>query len=205
MTRIWLIAAACLWLAGCAAATRQTYPQRFALMAAAPASSHTSAATPHAATLAIARITAPAWLQGTAMHYRLRYRHRGTVAAYADSTWAAPPAQMLARVLQTRLAASGAWRAVVGADAGAATTYRLQVRLDDFTQVFTHPQHSHGVLDATVTLIAGGSDAAVAQTRIRLDVPAPSPDAAGGVAALNAASAEFATRVQTWLQLGVTP
>lgn len=197
MTRIAFAAITCLWLAGCATVTRQAFPQRYTLQVALPAT-RAKVAPSRAATLTIARVAAPAWLQGAGMHYRLQYRHTDVVAAYADSMWAAPPAQMLAWVLRTRLADSGAWRAVVGADAGATTTYRLQVRLDDFVQVFTQPQQSHGLLDATVTLIDGAR--VIAQTRIRLVAPAPSPDAAGGVAALNAAGAEFATRVQAWLQ-----
>lgn len=198
--RIWLVVGACLGIAGCAAGTRAVFPQRYTLRAAAPTVQQSRTAPAGTATLAIARIAAPAWLQGTDIHYRLQYRHADTVAAYADSVWAAPPPQMLARGLQSQLAASGAWRAVVGIDAGATTTYRLQVRLDDFTQVFTRPGQSHAALDATVTLIAGADDAAVAQTRIRLMVPAASANAAGGVAALNTASAEFATQVQAWLQ-----
>lgn len=197
MTRIGLVAITCLGLAACAPPTRQAFPQRYTLQVVPP-TTRSKVVPTRAATLTIARIAAPEWLQGTSLYYRLRYRRAAALAAYADSAWAAPPAAMLARVLRTRLAASGAWRAVVGADAGADTTFRLQVRLDDFAQVFTQPQQSHGVLDATVTLIDGAR--VVAQTRIRLVAPAPSPDAAGGVAALNAASAEFATRVQAWLQ-----
>lgn len=186
-----------LALGGCATASRQNLvPRHYTLGPWAPAAVQTS---PHAneAILRVARIEMPAWLQGTGLYYRLTYRNDAVVAAYANSDWAAPPAGMLEQRLRTALA-DGEWRAVIGPASNAQADFTLHVSMDDFSQVFTSPGESFGVLDATVTL-DGANDAVIAQRHFRFRVAAPTADAAGGVKALDAASRGFAQQLRNWL------
>lgn len=184
-------------LGGCAAASRQNaVPWHYTLGGSAPAAPQTSSH-PSGATLRIARIEMPAWLQGTGLYYRLAYGNDSVIAAYANSDWAAPPAGMLEQLLRNALA-DGGWRAVVGPGSTAQMDFTLHVRLDDFSQVFTSASESFGVLDATVTLV-GANDAVIAQRHFRFRIAAPTADAAGGVKALDAASRDFARQLQGWL------
>lgn len=198
MKRMQIVLASCvLALGGCGAASRQNVvPRHYTLGSPAPAVSQPS---PHrgSAILRIARIEMPAWLQGTGLYYRLAYRNSDVVAAYANSDWAAPPAGMLEQRLRGALAGDG-WRAVVVPDSAAQADFTLHVSLDDFSQVFTSPGESFGVLDAAATLV-GANDAVIAQRHFRFRIAAPTADAAGGVEALDVASRDFARQLRDWL------
>lgn len=190
-----------LVLGGCTSAVRyNAYPQRYALGVVTTQTALPPATPVHAATLQIARVGVPAWLQGDGMVYRLAYGNRQRVAAYADSTWAAPPADLLEPLIRNALAASGNWRAVLGPGSGAQAQFTLRVDLADFSQVFTAPQTSFGVLDATATLMDAHSARVIAQREFHFKVAAASVDAAGGAAALDAASRSFVRQLQTWLR-----
>lgn len=203
MIRVRFAIAFCLLLlAGCAnVSSRQAFPKHYALAGAELPASHEPTAT-HM-TLRIARIAVPSWLDGTDMYYRLDYRHDDSIAAYAQSDWLAPPAQMLEQVIRNTIAGGGTWRAVFGPDDPANADFSLRTRIDDFGQVFTSPQQSYGVLDAVATLVDNRDETAVAQKRFYLRVAAPGADAAGGVAALNSASRQFAVELQQWLQANI--
>lgn len=198
MKRIRLALALCMIaLGGCATASRQNVvPRHYTLGGSAPVTSQPSRH-PAGATLRVARIEMPAWLQGSGLYYRLAYRNDNVIAAYANSDWAAPPAGMLEQRLRSALA-DGGWRAVVGPASTAPADFALHVSVDDFSQVFASPGESFGVLDATVTL-DGANDTLVAQRHFHFRVAAPTADAAGGVKALDAASRDFARRLRDWL------
>lgn len=198
MKRIRIVLTLCLFaLGGCGAASRQNIvPRHYTL---GPLTNAATPASPRAngAVLRIARIEMPAWLQGSGLYYRLAYRNGNVIAAYANSDWAAPPAAMLEQRLRSALA-EGGWRAVVGSASNAQADFTLHVGVDDFSQVFTSPGESFGVLDATVTL-DGANDALVAQRYFHFRAAAPTADAAGGVEALDAASRDFARQLREWL------
>ncbi|MGH8235380.1 MAG: ABC-type transport auxiliary lipoprotein family protein [Rhodanobacteraceae bacterium] len=185
-----------LALGGCGAASRQNVVPRHYILGGSAAASQTASRS-SGATLRVARIGMPAWLQGTGLYYRLAYRNGNVIAAYANSDWAVPPAAMLERRLCAAFA-KGGWRAVVGPASNAQADFALHVRVDDFSQVFTSPGDSFGVLDATVTL-DGANDALLGQRHFHFRVAAPTPDAAGGVKALDAASQDFAQQLRGWL------
>lgn len=196
-----LLGACLLALGGCAAASRQAaFPSHYVIgEGPAPAASAEPPAGGHGS-LRVARIAAPSWLQGTDLYYRLDYRHDDVIAAYADSDWVAPPARMLAQLIVNALAGSGIWRVVVGPGSPAHADVGLDVRLDDFSQAFSSPGASVGMLDATATLIDNRDGHVIAQRRFQLKVRAPSANAAGGVAALNDASRQFAAQLVQWLR-----
>ncbi|HET6632260.1 MAG TPA: ABC-type transport auxiliary lipoprotein family protein [Rhodanobacteraceae bacterium] len=194
--------AATALLAGCAGGPKPVFPHHYTLAGPAGAGAETHAASPAAAgaILQITRISVPQWLQGTALYYRLDYRHDGRVSAYARSDWVAPPASLLERVIQHQLAAAGAWRAVLEPGSAAIADYDLQIQLNDFSQSFDGPSTSSGVLDAVATLVDNHDGGVAAQKHFHLEARAPSADAAGGVKALSDASHRFAAQLQAWLQ-----
>lgn len=201
MIRIGLVLGACvLMLAGCAATSRQAvFPRHYVLSDAAVPATSPPAPAARQGSLRVSRIVAPPWLQGTDLYYRLDYRHDHAIAAYADSDWVSPPARMLGQLIVNTLAGAAAWRVVVGPGSPARADFGLDLRLDDFSQAFTSPSSSHGVLDATATLIDNRDGRVIAQRRFQLEADAPSADAAGGVQALNDASRRFAAQLADWL------
>lgn len=199
MTRTWLVIGACLWLGGCSAGSRPVFPHHYTLDTPTPAATQTRQG-PSLGTLHVARIEAPPWLQGTGLYYRLAYRHDDRIAAYAQSDWVAPPAQMLGERVRHALAGNTPWRVVTGPGSPAAANASLHLRMDDFSQVFTGPQQSHGVLDATATLVDASDGHAIAQKHFHVRAPAPSADAPGGVKALNRVSRDFSAQLRQWLQ-----
>lgn len=203
MIRIgWVLLGACLLvLGGCAAASRQApFPSHYVLTGAAVPATPAPAPVGQRGTLRVARISAPPWLDGTDLYYRLAWRHDHAIAAYADSDWVSPPARMLGQVIVNALAGAALWRIVLGPDSPAQVALGLDIRLDDFSQVFTSPGASVGVLDATATLVDNRDGRVIAQRRFQVKASAPSADAAGGVEALNDASRQFATQLVDWLR-----
>ncbi len=198
MNRSWFALGACLLVVtGCVHSTKARFVQHYTLDAPAPREAQVPA---DARILQIARIGVPEWLEGTAMYYRLDYRVGGRMATYADSDWIAPLATLLEPLLEKALVAGGGWRAVIGPGSLAGADVSLQIRLDDFAQVFSQPQQSSGVLDATATLISNHDERVIAQRHFHVEVSAPTPDAQGGVRAMNEASAQFAGQLQRWSQ-----
>jgi len=201
MTRSRFALGACLlMLAGCAQiSSRQSFPKHYTLTGSSAPAQQASDTTPHT-TLRIARITAPPWLQGTALYYRLDYRHDDRIATYAQSDWASPPARLLEQIIRNAIARNGAWRVVTGPEGPGRTDFSLHIGLDDFSQAFASPGQSRGVLDATATLVDNRNGNAIAQKSFHVAVAAPSADAQGGVKALNDAALQFAAELERWLR-----
>ena len=202
MTRNWLALGACLlMLAGCAHfSSRQTFPEHYSLTGSPAPTQAPSGTTPRQATLQVAPITVAPWLQGTALYYRLDYRHDDRIATYAQSDWVSPPAQLLAQIIRNAIAHDGAWRVVTGPAGPARTDFSLHIGLDDFSQSFASPGQSRGVLDATATLVDNHDGNAIAQKHFHVEAAAPSPDAQGGVKALNHVALQFTAELERWLR-----
>ncbi|HKZ11752.1 MAG TPA: ABC-type transport auxiliary lipoprotein family protein [Rhodanobacteraceae bacterium] len=202
MTRNWFALGACLWmLAGCAHfSSRQSFPKHYTLTGSPAPAQQALPPTSRQATLQVARITVAPWLQGTALYYRLDYRHDDRIAAYAQSDWVSPPAQLLAQNIRNAIARDGGWRVVTGPAGPTGTDFSLHIGLDDFSQAFASPGQSRGVLDATATLVDNRSGNAIAQKHFQVDAPAPSADAQGGVNALNHAALQFTAELERWLR-----
>ncbi len=200
MNKSWLAPAICvLALSGCMQSTKARFVQHYTLNAPAPREPQQPALAGNRI-LQLARIEVPEWLDGTAMYYRLDYRADGKLAAYADSDWIAPPAALLEPLLEREIVAGGDWVAVIGPGSLASADVSLQIWLDDFAQVFSQPQQSSGVLDATATLISNRDEHVIAQRHFHVEIHASTSNAQGGVKALNQASAQFSAELQRWLQ-----
>lgn len=136
-------------------------------------------------------------LDSSAMWYRLAYADEAQLRAYALARWAMPPAELLQQRVREVL---GRQRVVLAADEGA--PQRLQLELQEFSQVFETPERSAGLLRLRATLhqqTPAGAQT-VAQRSVVVQHPAASADAAGGVHALAAASEAAVLELAQWLR-----
>ena len=99
------------------------------------------------------------------------------MAAYRDSRWTAPPAQLLTQRLRGALSSRGT--VLEGSDGVRAPT--LKVDLNEFEQVFDGQSQSHGAVTARATLMLDGK--VLGQRTFVARAPSSTPDAAGGARA----------------------
>jgi cholesterol transport system auxiliary component len=116
---------------------------------------------------------------GTDMQYRLAYRNAAEVATFANSRWAATPAEMFRKQLQ-RAATEG----------GRCT---LSVDIQEFTQVFS----AQGASDARMELRASLSTGASRQFTV--SESGAGADAVTGAAALARASNRAIGELAAWV------
>lgn len=144
-------------------------------------------------------------LDGQALLYRLAYADGQQLRPYAQARWSMPPGQLLGQRLRERL---GQQRAVVNARDSVALNRSqgaslplLRLQLQEFSQLFSAPGASVGLirLQATLLEITPAGEKLLAQRTVMLQRPAPSADAAGGVRALTAASDAAIEELAQWL------
>jgi cholesterol transport system auxiliary component len=148
--------------------------------------------------LLLADIDAPAAVDGTAVLFRLAYADVQQLRPYAQARWSMPPAQLVRQRLRDQLSQQ---RVVLNPAEGPAA-FILRLELEEFTQVFEAPDRSVGLVRLRATLLesTGGRERLVAQRRFTVERPAPSPDAAGGVRALTAATDAAVDEIAQWLK-----
>ena len=131
-------------------------------------------------------------LSGTGVIWRV-----GDSAApqsYATYRWASSPSDLVRQRLIERLSRQGP----VLAERASGQTPQLQVYLSQFEQVFTPDgSASEGRVLLQAVLLNGRN--VVGQVRIATQAPAPTQDAAGGVAALRQATDNAADQLAQWL------
>ena len=150
--------------------------------------------------LVVYDVSAPTWMDGTAMYYRLAYQNAAVPLPYADSEWVMSPAALLTQRLRSSAAvdADGGTRAV-GVHGPA--VYALHSELLEFEQIFDAPGRSHGVLRLRATLEGEGM---WTQRTFAVDRPAPTPNAAGGVTALVECTEELERLLEEWVSRSVS-
>lgn len=148
--------------------------------------------------IALADVDANQTLDSTAVLYRLAYANDQQLRPYALARWSATPADLVRQRLRERLTRQRPILAPLSS--GADLTLRIE--LDEFSQVFDAPSKSVGLVRLTATLSKSGpsGDAPVAQRNIVVQRPATTPDAAGGVNALAAATDAAADDIAKWLK-----
>ncbi len=139
------------------------------------------------------RVQASPALEGTAMLYRLAYADAQQLRAYTQSRWAMAPAELLARRLR-----SGLGRDYTLPPEGEGASRVLHVALEEFSQVYTAPEQSHGLLRLRVSLLQDGR--LLDQRELQLQQPAARADAAAGVNALGATADAAVTELVRWMQ-----
>lgn len=148
----------------------------------------------------------------SAVLYRLAYSDARQLRPYQSARWSQPPTQLLQQALRTRL---GERRPVLRADdaQGAARTDGvngsqpdiLRIDLEEFSQVFSSPTESRGLLRLRATLVepTAAGERLLGQRVFTVQKPSPSADAAGGTHALAEAAGQVAQELAQWLeQLG---
>jgi cholesterol transport system auxiliary component len=125
------------------------------------------------------------------MVYRLVHVQPTRRQAFKDNRWAAQPARLVELVLK---------RGCTPESRRSRRGCRLRVDLDEFYQRFDSSQASRGSIEARVALLAPRADQPLAVQAFTLDHVAPTPDAAGGVLALRAATLQLDRDIRDWLR-----
>jgi cholesterol transport system auxiliary component len=131
-------------------------------------------------------------LNGPAMHYRLAYAEPLRRLTYAESRWAAPPAELLQAVLERRF--------FVFPEADASGNgCRLELVIDEFEQRFDDPRQSKAILEVRAALTPMHRGEILSRKSFLIRKPAPTPDARGGVAGARDAVHALADDLDGWL------
>ena len=184
-------------LAGCALPLpdKPVRPQPYDL---GPALPQAASAAPAGRALALDRVEAPAAIDGSNIIYRLLYSDGGQQPRpYAQARWTMSPPQLVGQRLREAFAAT---RPVVEPGAGLAAV-ELRAELDEFAHVFEAPGASEGVVRLRVTALAPAAKTGrlLGQRTFSVRRPAPSAAAAGGVAALRAATDDAVAQIVAWV------
>ena len=143
--------------------------------------------------VALADVEAVPALDNPAVLYRLGYVDAWQLRPYALARWSMAPARLLQQRLRETLSVE---RAIVG-PADGATPWLLRVELEEFSQLFSAPNTSAGVVRLRATLLRAGN--LVAQRNFSATSVAPSADASGGVRGLATASNDVVQQANAWL------
>ena len=157
--------------------------------------------------LAIDDIATPGGaLDSTALHYRLAYLDAQQLRTYAQARWSMPPAQLLRQRLgeqfsQRRPVFNARDGVSLNRSQNAVLPLLLRLELEEFSQLFSAPDASVGLirLRATLVELTPAGEKLVAQRSLLAQRPAPSADAPGGVRALTAASDAVIDELAQWL------
>ena len=146
-------------------------------------------------------------LDNQAVLYRLTYQNAQELRPYTMARWSTPPAQLIRQRVREQL---GQRRSIFDARGGLALNrsqnailpLMLRLDLEEFSQVFTAPETSVGLIRFRATLIeqTTGGEKLVAQRHVVAQRPAPTADAQGGVLALTQATDAAIEEIDQWLQ-----
>lgn len=142
--------------------------------------------------IAAVDVQASSWLSGADMHYRLAYAEPLRRQSYAESRWAAPPAELLEAFLKRRI--------VFGQPDVSSAGCRLQLVLDELEQRYDDPQGSMQVLEVRALLTPLRSAETISRRTFLIQKPAASATAGGGAAATRDAVQALADDLGAWLE-----
>lgn len=196
-----------VFVAGCSALPEPPVRPTLYDFGPGPRVPEASATQPRSAPLALETVDYASLPEsGTAVYYRLAYADAQQLRPYQAARWSQPPQQLMRECLQNRL---GLQRPVIGTHgAMAAARFQgqapvvLRVELEEFSQVFTQPDRSDGLvrLRATLTRPSVQGEEFLAQRLFVAQRAAPSQDAAGGALAIAQAAEQVAQDVAQWLE-----
>jgi cholesterol transport system auxiliary component len=194
-------------VAGCSVVDKPTRAALYDFGPGEPSTQAGATPAPALAPLAIADIaTSGGALDNQAVLYRLGYLDAQQLRPYSQARWSMPPAQLLRQRLRERL---GQQRVVFNAREGVALNrsqnanlLMLRLELEEFSQLFSAPDASVGLirLHATLVEITPAGERLVAQRNLSVQRPATRADAAGGVRALTAATDAAIDELDQWLR-----
>lgn len=188
-----LLACVAAGLGGCTLAPTAARPAMYDLGIEPPP----VPARPLRARVALAEVSASAWLQTPAIVYRLAYDDPAQVRVYALSRWAAAPAELIEQRLRQALGqAAGAGFSLMAE--GLPTDYLLRIHLETFEQVVDTPSSSRALVRLRARLTSADRKAR-AQHVFESQQPCASVDAVGSVHALGTAADAAIARLVEWL------
>lgn len=146
-------------------------------------------------TIVVHEAASPAWMDASALHYRLLQSAPAQPRSYASTRWVMPPAALFTARLKNRLAEAsrGTW----SPGDGQRGDLTLRLELDEFAQWFDSPSASRAMVRVRASLSAGREPAI--QKTFSVERPAATPDAAGGARALIAASDDAVAQIVEWV------
>ncbi len=154
------------------------------------------------ALLQVPGVTAPEWLESTAIEYRLAYRDPQAVYTYVTGRWVAPPNSLLTSRLKSALGSGGG--VTSPADSIRAGCI-VRVALEDFSQTFDSVHTSHVTVRARASLVANDGKVLIAQQVFAGDRPTASADMGGAVSALGAGGDALVGDIVVWLTRVLDP
>ena len=150
---------------------------------------------PALAAIVVMDATGPTALDTERMFYRLNYADAMQARTYASARWSAPPLDLFTHRIKTRLSQAG--MQVLSATDASNNVPILRIEVDDFVHAFSSTSASEGQILLRASVLA--DHRLVAQKSFAHNAPAPSQDAAGGVAALAAGTDRIALDLKNWL------
>lgn len=151
--------------------------------------------------------TAGGALDNMAVLYRLGYDDAQHLRPYSLARWSMPPSLLVRQRMRDQL---GKRRAVFNAGESAALNRSqnprlpllLHVNLEEFSQLFSSPNASAGLVRLRVTLVevTAAGERLIGQRSVAVQRPADTADAPGGVRALTAATDAAIEEIDQWLQ-----
>jgi cholesterol transport system auxiliary component len=193
--RRFLAGGACLVLGGCALGSGPTQPALYDFGIEPPP----APAQPLRTRVALAEVSASAWLQTRAIVYRLAYVDAAQVRAYSLSRWAAAPPELMTQRLREALGQAAGNGFGMASD-GLAADRLLRVHLEAFEQVLDTPSRSRGLVRMRARL-SSAERKHRGQRLFQAEQPCTSADAAGSVHALRAAADIAIAQIVEWIAL----
>lgn len=155
----------------------------------------TSAAPVVPGCIALDRVEAPSWMEGTGIHYRLLRDQPQAYRTYAYHAWVAPPTELVAQRIR---------RLLFSADCGSSAGHtQLHVQLVTFEQVFESPERAYTEVHLYATLSQGLDSSPV--RRVFAGRRESRPDVYGAVEALPALTDELIMEMGAWIAGQVRP
>jgi cholesterol transport system auxiliary component len=172
MTKRFFAFASVFFLAACGAGSTASEQRTFDLGLDAPAA--------RLPAVRIGAVRAAPPFEATDMQYRLAYRNAAEISAFANSRWAAAPAEMLRKQL-LRAAGDGAGKCSV------------DVEIQEFSQVFSAKDASDARIDLRASVRGG------AARSLSVVEPNAGADAVSGAAALARAANRAIGELGGWI------
>lgn len=153
---------------------------------------------PIGVSIMMTEITAPVWLTSPAMQYRLVYHDSARTYHYAHSRWVTAPAKLLTRRIQDDLSQLTR-KGVISSHEGLKSDYALHIELEEFTQVFDHPQSSRAMIRLRANLVERATRQLISQQKFSAEQPTATADAVGAVTTLIQLSDQVSLELMQWL------
>ena len=186
-----------LLLAGCTLAPKKNTPMAVYDLSMQQSIEPNSSPSINASIL-VANVTAPIWLDNHEIHYRLAYHDPSRSYTYANSRWVASPAKMFTQRIKGYLA-TRTQKGIVSNHDALKADYALHIELAEFTQVFDHLENSRVIVRMRASLIDRSARQMIAQREFASEQNTATADAAGAVKALISASDTVLNELLQWL------